>query len=248
METKKYPEKITVDVKARLHLEHTDKKPEEHRIIEVNGKIESFPNKGDYNIVLEPQDNIPFSQMTSGPCVVLVIVFILDWPTPANAKIKEEREKRGLPPPQNFLDLSDGEYSAIVRLDFEDGYAFKRCEMKKINDSHYEATVETVHRYPSTKSQDIVRILPHDITITDGGPGKLIGNTQVRWLKKDDSILTGNVQMSVNLKNEYSRLCFPEVFSYEYNHSSFDAYPFEIQAKGVMRAVDTPPKIEKFSE
>jgi hypothetical protein len=30
METHRYPEKITVDVKARLHLEHTDKDPKDH--------------------------------------------------------------------------------------------------------------------------------------------------------------------------------------------------------------------------
>jgi len=246
MKTKRYPQKITVDVKARLHLEHTDKKPEDHRIVEVNGTIESFPNEGDYNVILKPQDNIRFSQMTSGPCVILVIVFILDWPKPANSKIKKLRDERDLPAPQNFLDLSDGEYSATVRLNFNDGYAFKRCEMKKINDSHYEAFVETVHRYPSTKSLDIVRILPHDITITDGGPGKLIGSTQVRWLRKDNTILTGDVQMGVDLKKPFKRLCFPEVFSYEYDHTSFDTYPFEIKAKGEMRAVDTTPEIVKF--
>lgn len=102
METKKYPEKITVDVKARLHLEHTDKKPEEHRIIEVNGKIESFPNKGDYNIVLEPQDNIPFSQMTSGPCVVLVIVLYWIGQHQRMLKLKKRERKEGFPLHKTF--------------------------------------------------------------------------------------------------------------------------------------------------
>jgi hypothetical protein len=248
METRRYPEKIIVDVKARLHLEHTDKDPKEHRIVEVNGTIESFPNDGRYNVTLRPQNEIRFSQITSGPCVILVIVFILDWPKPANSRIKKIRDERGLPAPQNFLDLSDGEYSATVRLNFEDGYAFKRCDMKKIGENHYEAHVETVHRYPSSKSLDIIRILPHDITITDGGPGKLIGSTQVRWLRKDNTILTGDVQMGVQLKNPFRRICFPEVFSYEYDHTPFDVYPFEIKARGEMRLVDTTPEPVEFDE
>ncbi|TDS55949.1 hypothetical protein [Myroides indicus] len=244
----KYPEKVLVDVKARLHLEHTDIRPEDHRVVEVSGTIESYPRTGDYKVVLSPQDNIPFALITSGPCVVLVIVFILDWPTPANSKEQEKREERELEPPQNFLDLSDGEYKASVRLNFEDGYAYKLCEMKKVGENHYQAFVETVHRYPSSKSKDIIRILPHDVTVTDGGPGDLLARTQVRWLREDNSILTGDVEIEVNLKNRYKRINFPEIFSYEYNHSSFQEYPFVLDAKGFMRAVDTPPERVIFDE
>lgn len=247
MSVKSYPEKITVDVHARLHLEHTDLSPEEHRIVDVEGQIESYPNEGNYSVVLRPQENIRFSAITSGPCVVLVIIFILDWPTPANSHIAKIREERGLEPPQNFLDLSDGEYDANVRLNFEDGYAYKHVQMRKINDSHYECFLDTVHRYPSSKSKGLERILPHDITLVDGGAGKLFGSTQARWLKDDGNILTGDITMEVDLVNQESRIPFTEVFSYEYNHSSFDEYPFRIDATGVMKAVDTYPENASFN-
>lgn len=197
---------------------------------------------------MTPDNNVRFSQITSGPCIVLIILFILDWPKKTNSQEEQKRKKRGLPDPQNFLDLSDGEYSAYVRLNFDDGYAFKKCSMKKLADDHYKATVDTTHRYPSSKSEDIVKILPHDIMLTDAGPGKLIGRSQVGWLRNVLSILRGDAEIEVSLKQEFIRLPMPEIYSYVYEHGSFDALPFKLKAIGSMRAVDTPPELVEFDD
>ncbi len=189
-----------------------------------------------------------FSQITSGPCIVLILLFILDWPNKANSYEEKKREERGLPNPLNFLDLSNGEYSACVRLNFEDGYAFKRCSMKKLSDEFYQATVDTVHRYHSDKSKGLLKILPHDIMLTDAGPGKIIGRSQVGWLREDLSVLRGDAEIEIILENEFVRLPMPELYSYEYEHSSFDDCPFSIKAKGTMRAVDNPPEQIAFDE
>jgi hypothetical protein len=231
-----YPNKIIVDVEAKLHLQHTDIK--KHSIEEVRGKIISYPNKGNYDITLNP--GRPFIQITSGPCIVLIILFILDWPQPTGRKLK------GMPQPVNFLDLSDGEYSATVRLSFDDGYAFKHVEMKKLGRSHYKATIESFHRYPSSKSKDLVRILPHDVTIVDGGHGRLLGRTEVRWLSANGSIMSGDATIEVNLVNKHARLYFPELFSYEYYHSDFSELPMRIKARGLMRVVGIP--FDAFSQ
>ncbi len=248
MTNKTYPEKIVVDVDARLHLEHIDKPMSEHYIQHVVGKVISYPNKGEYEVELYPDGNTRFSQITSGPCVVLIILFILDWPKKAEAQEQEKRQKRGLPDPQNFLDLSNGEYSAIVRLNFEDGYAFKKCSMRKLSEDHYEATIDTTHRYPSSKSKGLTKILPHDIMLTDAGPGKIIGRSQVGWIREDLSILRGDAEIIVSLDNNFIRLPMPEIYSYTYEHSPFDEFPFKLKATGLMRAVDTPPELIEFDE
>lgn len=238
-----YPQNIQIDVNATLHLQHTDVDPSQHSTVQVTGTINSQPNEGTYQISLDPQgEDVSFAQITSGPCVVLVILFVLDWPDEANSEEEEKRANRDLPSPKNFLDLSDGEYEATVRLNFDDGYAYKNVQMNKLSDDHYEANIETAHRYPSTKSDNIERILPHDVTITDGGAGTIFGRTQVRWLRNDGSILTGDASIEVKLKNQYKRLSFPEIFSYEFSHGPFSDKPFTMSATGKMWAVDTSPK------
>lgn len=237
-----YPEKIVIDVDATLHLEHTDTDESEHRTLKVNGKINSYPNKGDYDISLETEDGTPLSEVSGGVVVVLIIIFILDWPTPANSYITKKRKRLGLEMPKNFLDLSDGEYDASLRLNFdENNYAYKTSKMEKIDRNHYKATVETTHRYPKAISSDLVRILSNDITLTPGKNGKIFGRTQVRWLKKDESILSADAVIEVNLKNKNAEIPFTEVYSYEYDHESFSKLPFTMKAKGLMRAVDSAP-------
>lgn len=243
-----YPEQIIVDVEARLHLQHTDRSEEEHYIQSVRGTLISHPNRGDYELTLRPENDVRFSSITSGPCIVLIVLFILDWPKKLESYESEKRERRGLQDPKNFLDLSIGEYSAYVRMNFEDGYAFKRCSMERIGENHYRAIVDTVHRYPSSKSRGLIKILPHDITLTDAGPGHVVGRSEVRWLKEDLSILTGDAEIEVFLKNKFMRIPMTEIYSYEFSHTSFDSYPFVLNAHSKMLAVDNLPIKVHFDE
>lgn len=237
-----YPEKIVIDVDATLHLEHTDTAEGEHRTLKVSGTINSFPNRGDYDISLETEDGTPFSDVSGGVVVVLIIIFILDWPTPANAHVQRKRERLGLKMPENFLDLSNGEYEASLRLNFdENNYGYKTSKMEKIDDAHYKATVETIHHYPKAISEDMTRILSNDIALSSGGPGKIFGRTQARWLKEDNSIVSADAVIEVNLKNKEAELPFTEVYSYDYTHGDFCESLFTMHAKGLMRAVDTAP-------
>lgn len=229
-------------------MQHIDRPASEHYIQKVTGNIISYPNEGAYEVTLQPANGVRFSQITSGPCILVIILFILDWPNKANSYEEKRREERGLQNPSNFLDLSNGEYSACVRLNFEDGYAFKRCSMKKLSDDYYQATVDTVHRYRSDMSRGLLKILPHDIMLTDAGPGKIIGRSQVGWLREDLSVLRGDAEIEIILKNEFVRLPMPEMYSYVYEHSSFDEIPFSIRAKGTMWAVDNPPQRIAFDE
>lgn len=246
--TTNYPEQITIDVDARLHLQHTDVDEANHYIQEVSGTVISYPNAGEYEVSLSPANEVRFSQITSAPCIIVVIMFILDWPKMFESYESAKREMRNLPDPENFLDMSDGEYTAFVRLNFDDGYAFKRCVMEKLGDNYYKATIDTVHRYPSTKSLNLIRILPHDITLTDAGPGHIIGRSQVRWLKNDGSIVTGDAEIEVFLNDKFRRLPMTEIYSYEYEHSAFNAYPFLLSATSKMLAVDNPPRKVAFDE
>lgn len=210
-----------------------------------SGTIVSYPNEGSYEVNLIPANGVPFAEMTGIPCVVVILVFILDWPSDTELI---EREQKGLPAPKNFLDLSDGEYSAKVRMNFKDGYAFKRCSMKKIGENHYQATVDTVHRYPKSKSQGIVRLLPHDITLIDAGQGRAIGRTQMHWLHENNTITGGDITMLVNFANKEARLPMTEIYSYEYEHSSIAELPLVINAKGRMLGVDYAPIEAVFDE
>lgn len=243
-----YPEQITIDVDARLHLQHTDVDEANHYIQEVSGTVISYPNVGEYQVSLSPANEVRFSQITSAPCIIILIMFILDWPRKFGSYEAAKREMRNLPDPENFLDMSDGEYTAYVRLNFDDGYAFKRCIMQKLGDNYYKATVDTVHRYPSTKSLNLIKILPHDITLSDAGPGHILGRSEVHWLKNDMSIVSGDAEIEVFLNDKFRRLPMTEVYSYEYTHSEFTAYPFLLSATSKMLAVDTPPRKVAYDE
>ncbi len=236
----RYPEEITIDVNARLHLEHTDVEGKSVEV--VDGEVVSRPNEGTYSISLAPKSGRPFAAMTAIPCVILVVLFVLDWPDSANGEESKLRDDRGLPRPENFLDLSDGEYAGSVRLDYDDGFAFKEFEVTREAEDRFTADIETTHRYPSTKSDDLVRLLPHDVVLVDAGPGRVFGSTQVRMLAEDGSIETGDATIEVRFENEHARLCSTEVFSYEYDFGDLEEVPLEIEATGVMRAVDTGPK------
>ncbi len=52
MNAKNHPKKITIDVDARLHLQHTDKPVEDHYIQKVTGSIISYPNEETYEVTL----------------------------------------------------------------------------------------------------------------------------------------------------------------------------------------------------
>ncbi len=49
-----YPDQITIDVEARLHLQHVDIQESDHYIQEVSGTVISYPNAGSYEVSLSP--------------------------------------------------------------------------------------------------------------------------------------------------------------------------------------------------
>lgn len=67
MNANNYPTKITIDIDARLHLQHIDRPASEHYIQKVTGNIISYPNEGTYEVTLQPANGVRFSQITSGP-------------------------------------------------------------------------------------------------------------------------------------------------------------------------------------
>lgn len=58
-----YPDQITIDVEARLHLQHVDIQESDHYIQEVSGTVISYPNAGSYTIVLVCDNNVVDSKI-----------------------------------------------------------------------------------------------------------------------------------------------------------------------------------------
>lgn len=240
-----YPEKIIVDLDVQMHLQHTDEGSEKHSTKKLYGQLTSYPNKGDYHIELEPCEG---NENFFWPIIPIIIFFLLDWPTPARI-YKGKRKTLGMPAPQNFLDLSDGEYSAVTRLNFsEDEYALKHCKMEKVEDCHYKATIDTLHRYNSAIGTGMVQLLPADITMTDAGPGQIIGHTMVNWLMDDGSVFRKPMEIVVELKDRNHRLPMTEVYSYDFPNVQFTDKSIIIDARGQMIAVDCRPTEIEFDK
>lgn len=240
-----YPEKIIVDLDVQMHLQHTDEESEKHSTKKLYGQLTSYPNKGDYHLELNPCEG---DAIFFWPIIPIIIFFLFDWPTPAQI-YRGKRKTLGLPGPQNFLDLSDGEYAAITRLNFsEDEYAIKQCKMEKVEDCHYKATIDTLHRYNSTIGKGMVQLLPADITMTDAGPGQIIGHTMVNWLMDDGSVFRRPMEIVVELKDRNRRLPMTEVYTYAVSNVQFAENSIIIDARGQMIAVDCLPTMVKFDK
>ncbi len=235
-----YPQEITINVQALLHLEHTDKAPALHSILGVSGQVQVLPNTGDYYIVLETENNVSFSQISGFGCLIAILLDILIEPK-QKAGEATKREQHSLAPLKNLLDLSDGEYDASMRMNFESGYAMQHTSVRKVTDTYYEAVVETFHRYPSSISQDITKILPNDITFTNAGAGKMIGRSQYRFQKTNGSIMTGDAEIEIDMVNQLAQLPQTEVFCYEYSRPDLTAIPLEMHVQSYMIGADTPP-------
>lgn len=225
---------LFIDVDARLIFRHTGEKPSTES---VTGKIKTIPALGRYEVSLATASGTPFAFLTGLICIAVIIIVILDWPRPANAKERARRRRLGLAQPVNFLDITNGEYSGRAEVNFEEGSVKKRFNVRRVDPTHFTAKVMTIHQYPRALSANLVQLLPNDIAIVDNGPGKACGRSQIRWLTSEGSILVGDMLIDFQFKNEKARIPFPEVFSYKYNISDLSSLPLTIESVGVMRGV-----------
>lgn len=242
----KYPESITIDVDANMHLQYTDVPENEHTIRKVQGQFCTNPKAGRTQGSFSSFDGVEQYGIGLGIAILITILIL----SAGEARLyRKKRTVKGLPSPQNPLDLTDGEYEGKMYVNYsEDEYAFTVCNLEKINDVNYKATVDSLFRCNSGRIGDVIRILPADITMTDAGPGRLIGHTILNMMDKKTSIQRAFSEIAVNMKNPDRRLPMTEVFTCSMKHTIDEKHNLLFETISDMIAVDCLPTEIKFDK
>ncbi len=217
---------MVVRVNAILNLQHTDIPATEHSIEEVRGE-KIYHRSGKTEINFDTISGTNFSNISGLICVLTKIKDLF------NGKKKQGISNTN---PKNILELSPNGYGAIWRFDFEgeDNYAQKTSQIEFVREvdgvKYYNETITTIHHYPKSLSNTMVRILPDDIVLLNSQQsGKLYGKTILRWLKNNGDILSVPADVKITLEDSTAYLDCPQLFSYEYKHISANILPFDIE-------------------